>query len=457
MLPRDPFDCLRPQNQHGATFGIVARFSLTKPHHSTVSNRLRPAFAMSTKSKTSLDDGDDDVVRKTFSSTCRMPTAVKFLGYCPFPPVMNLYGNSSGGVIGALTIYKLCGADKNEFLYVVEVHYGFTPRGPLNFRPGFYLRNGTGTEAPILAAAGDEEREPLLMSTFSVKSLIMVPPPLDEDDVEFNLNPRDLVTEIMYATITTDGTCVLFRFSVEQNTLPSANTRPIGDFFKPARKGNNALTSATPSSRRATLSVAAAASPYPLHAAAATRRNRESWERCLPRTTRTSFLPDARCLESSIAVEAPSPIPAVKYLYVAGHRRGGQVAHPRSELNLAALSIDKQQQLAMNAAVTNYTGDEISIVNLTTRWADLDLGLDGDSTIKVFEGQTEVGEVTSVDLREDNLFAMVGPDAGVFKGWELYCQQGQVNLKLIDTSSIMIKAPLLHEALFLGSQTALQI
>ncbi|EGO56269.1 hypothetical protein NEUTE1DRAFT_146983 [Neurospora tetrasperma FGSC 2508] len=388
MLPRDPFDCLRPQNQHGATFGIVARFSLTKPHHSTVSNRLRPAFAMSTKSKTSLDDGDDDVVRKTFSSTCRMPTAVKFLGYCPFPPVMNLYGNSSGGVIGALTIYKLCGADKNEFLYVVEVHYGFTPRGPLNFRPGFYLRNGTGTEAPILAAAGDEEREPLLMSTFSVKSLIMVPPPLDEDDVEFNLNPRDLVTEIMYATITTD-----------------------------ARKGNNALTSATPSSRRATLSVAAAASPYPLHAAAATRRNRESWE----------------------------------------HRRGGQVAHPRSELNLAALSIDKQQQLAMNAAVTNYTGDEISIVNLTTRWADLDLGLDGDSTIKVFEGQTEVGEVTSVDLREDNLFAMVGPDAGVFKGWELYCQQGQVNLKLIDTSSIMIKAPLLHEALFLGSQTALQI
>lgn len=166
---------------------------------------------MSTKSKTSLGDGDDDV-RKTFSS--RMPIAAKFLGYHPFPPVMNLYGNSSGGVIGALTTYKLCGADKNEFLYVVEVHHGFTPRGPLNFRPGFYLRNGTGTEAPILAAAGDEEREPLLMSTFSVKSLIMVPPPLDEDDVEFNLNPRDLVTEIMYATTTSDGS-VSFRFSVE--------------------------------------------------------------------------------------------------------------------------------------------------------------------------------------------------------------------------------------------------
>ncbi|KAH7626158.1 hypothetical protein B0T09DRAFT_392531 [Sordaria sp. MPI-SDFR-AT-0083] len=113
-----------------------------------------------------------------------------------------------------MTTYKLCGADKSDFLYVVEVHHGFTPRGPLNFRPGFYLRNGTGTEAPILATAGDEEREPLLMSTFSVKSLIMVPPPLDEDDVEFNLNPRDLVTEIMYATTTSDGS-VSFRFSVE--------------------------------------------------------------------------------------------------------------------------------------------------------------------------------------------------------------------------------------------------
>lgn len=44
----------------------------------------------------------------------------------------------------------------------------------------------------------------------------------------------------------------------------------------------------------------------------------------------------------------------------------------------------------MNAAVANYTGDEVSIVDLTTRWADLDLGLDGDGTIKVFEGQTEV-------------------------------------------------------------------
>ncbi|KAL0469381.1 hypothetical protein QR685DRAFT_285162 [Neurospora intermedia] len=157
----------------------------------------------STESETSLDDDDD--VRPTSS---RMPAAW-FSGYRPFPPVINLYGNFSG-VIDAVTTLKLCGADKSDFLYVVEIHHGLTPRGPLHFRPGLYLRNGTGTKAPILAAAGDEDREPLLMSTFSVKSLIMLPPP---PDVEVK-NPRDLVTEIMYAKKTSDGT-VSFRFSIE--------------------------------------------------------------------------------------------------------------------------------------------------------------------------------------------------------------------------------------------------
>ncbi|KAJ4413415.1 hypothetical protein N0V85_003573 [Neurospora sp. IMI 360204] len=174
---------------------------------------------MSTESKTSLDD---DV----HQASSRMPAA--FSGYRPFPPVINLYGNFSG-VIDALITFKLCGADKNDFLYVVEVHHGFTPRGPLNFRPGFYLQNGTGTDAPILAAAGDEAREPLLMSTFSVKSLIMLPP------LYVEINPRDLVTEIMYATTTSDGT-VSFRFSIEVG--PKMKSREEFEWRK-TRKGNN--------------------------------------------------------------------------------------------------------------------------------------------------------------------------------------------------------------------------
>ncbi|KXX77383.1 hypothetical protein MMYC01_207213 [Madurella mycetomatis] len=126
-----------------------------------------------------------DSVRPTSS---RMPAA--FSGYCPFPPIINLYGNPSG-VIDVLATFKLCGVDKSDLLNIVEIHQGFTPRGPLHFKPGLYLRNGTSTDAPVLAAAGDEAREPLLMSTFSVKSFIMKPP------LDIEANPRDLVAEIM--------------------------------------------------------------------------------------------------------------------------------------------------------------------------------------------------------------------------------------------------------------------
>ncbi|KAK3309200.1 uncharacterized protein B0T15DRAFT_430609 [Chaetomium strumarium] len=144
----------------------------------------------------------DDEPRRASS---RIPAP--FAGYRPFPSVLNLYGNFSG-VLDALNTFKLCGATKNDLLYVVEVHHGFTSRGPLHFRRGFYLRNGTSTDAPILAAAGDEAREPLLMSTFSVKSFIMMPP------LDIDVNPRDLVTEIMYATKSSDG-AVSFRFAIE--------------------------------------------------------------------------------------------------------------------------------------------------------------------------------------------------------------------------------------------------
>ncbi|SPQ20859.1 5a973edc-6e7f-4564-880b-e9b99fd88e86 [Thermothielavioides terrestris] len=86
----------------------------------------------------------------------RLPPA--FAGYRPFPPVLNLYGNPSG-VIDALTTLKLCGAAKSDLLYIVE-------------------------------------------------SFIMLPP------LDLEANPRDMVTEIMYATKTSDG-AVSFRFAIE--------------------------------------------------------------------------------------------------------------------------------------------------------------------------------------------------------------------------------------------------
>lgn len=91
----------------------------------------------STESITSLEDDDDDDVRPASS---RMPSAW-FSGYHPIPPVINLYGNFSG-VIDAVTTLNLCGADKNDFLYVVEIHHGLKMKS----RQQFEWRKLTGKD-----------------------------------------------------------------------------------------------------------------------------------------------------------------------------------------------------------------------------------------------------------------------------------------------------------------------
>ncbi|KAK3489931.1 hypothetical protein B0T13DRAFT_519440 [Neurospora crassa] len=89
--------------------------------------------------------------------------------------------------------------------------------------------------------------------------------------------------------------------------------------------------------------------------------------------------------------------------------------------------VDKQQQLAVKAATANYVGDEVSMIGLIVRWELRNLNLDTDNNIKVLEGRTEVGEVASTDSRVDKLVAIAGPGAGVFKGWELYCDSSALN------------------------------
>ncbi|KAL2132206.1 hypothetical protein VTI74DRAFT_4093 [Chaetomium olivicolor] len=118
------------------------------------------------------------------STSSDRPSA--FRGYRPFPRVMNLYLNYTSLSFKTLS---LCGASQSDLLYLVELHFGYTPRGPLNFGQGFYLRNGTTTKDPILAAAGDEFPLPMLSVFFVSKAIIMLPP-VDEEK-----NPRDVVRE----------------------------------------------------------------------------------------------------------------------------------------------------------------------------------------------------------------------------------------------------------------------
>ncbi|KAL2179648.1 uncharacterized protein P884DRAFT_256922 [Thermothelomyces heterothallicus CBS 202.75] len=139
-----------------------------------------------------------------------MPTAA-FIGYHPFPPVMNLYANYSSGVISAIKSHKLCGATPNDFLYLVEYHIGYTARGPLNFGRGYYLRNGMTFNDPILAATGEKSQLPLLGSLFESETLVKLPPP------DMNQNPRDMVDEVLRTEISREHG-VTFRFSIEVGT-----------------------------------------------------------------------------------------------------------------------------------------------------------------------------------------------------------------------------------------------
>lgn len=143
-----------------------------------------------------------------YASSSRLTeAAAAFTGYRPFPPIMNLHANYSG-VLQAMTTHKLCGATPDDMLYLVEVHFGLTPRGPLHFGRGFYLRNGTSLKDPILAATGEVFRLPVLVSLFDPRTSVLLPP------LDWDKNPRDKVQKIMSA-ISTKEHGVIFRFTVE--------------------------------------------------------------------------------------------------------------------------------------------------------------------------------------------------------------------------------------------------
>lgn len=135
-----------------------------------------------------------------------LPTAA-FIGYRPFPPVMNLYANYSF-LLSALKSLKLCGATEDDFLYLVEYHLGYTPRGPLNFGRGYYLRNGTSFRDPVLAATGEDFPIPFFISLFDTDTVVKLPP------LDRTKNPRDMVDEVLRAGSSKEHG-VTFGFTVE--------------------------------------------------------------------------------------------------------------------------------------------------------------------------------------------------------------------------------------------------
>ncbi|KAI6089776.1 hypothetical protein F4821DRAFT_256779 [Hypoxylon rubiginosum] len=122
--------------------------------------------------------------------------------YLPFPPSMNM------SYSWLKTLY-ICGASRDERLYAVEVHTGYSGRLPLGTRPGLILHNGTSTKDPILAAVGDESQMAARFYTFNLNSVLLLPPLSGR-----KASPGNLVTEGMRARTLGDRGFA-FRFSVE--------------------------------------------------------------------------------------------------------------------------------------------------------------------------------------------------------------------------------------------------
>ncbi|KAK1842807.1 hypothetical protein CCHR01_14552 [Colletotrichum chrysophilum] len=107
---------------------------------------------------------------------------------------------------GIKTFY-LCGDFRDDRLFIIEIHTGFSRKSRLGSRPGILLRNGTDSKDLIIATAGGESE--FAARAFAVNSTtnIFLPP------LEPRANLHDMDTETMRASVSAEK--VAFLFSIE--------------------------------------------------------------------------------------------------------------------------------------------------------------------------------------------------------------------------------------------------
>ncbi|KAF4879358.1 hypothetical protein CGCSCA1_v001552 [Colletotrichum siamense] len=124
---------------------------------------------------------------------------------------------------GIKTFY-LCGASRDNRLFIVEINTGFSRKPPLGSRPGILLRNGTDSKHPIIAAAGDESEFAARAFAFNSTTNIFLSP------LEPRANLHDLDTETMRASVS--GEQAAFLFSIELARSSNANVSSGGSWRK---------------------------------------------------------------------------------------------------------------------------------------------------------------------------------------------------------------------------------
>ncbi|KAK7976526.1 hypothetical protein PG989_014989 [Apiospora arundinis] len=125
--------------------------------------------------------------------------------YRPFPRVINFFSQAS---FSGLKYAYLCGATKEDQLFVFGVHTGYSGSTPLGTRPGLILYNGLSHKEPILAGACDESQWASRVYAFNLKSIILLPP------LEAVSDSKEMVSELMTTTTNAEGG-VSYLFTIE--------------------------------------------------------------------------------------------------------------------------------------------------------------------------------------------------------------------------------------------------
>ncbi|KAK1989658.1 hypothetical protein LX36DRAFT_705683 [Colletotrichum falcatum] len=131
--------------------------------------------------------------------------------------------------------FFLCGASRDERLFLVEIHTGLSRKGTLGARRGMVLHNGTSNKDAILAAAGDNAVFAGRAYAFNSATVVYLPP------LEPQASIHPMVTEAMRAGLVGDD--VVFRFSIE---VREKQQRERFEWRKIKKGGEGAMKSALP-------------------------------------------------------------------------------------------------------------------------------------------------------------------------------------------------------------------
>ncbi len=167
--------------------------------------------------------------------------------------------------------FFICSETEQEKLFCVEIHLGYSKKGYLGHRPGYYLHGGPSPDDPVVAAIGYESIMASRIAEFNSDSIVVMPP-YDAFDPYSML----MTLETMEAHTTPDRRSV-FAFSIQagkrmlrerfewrQVRKGEDSRAPIGGFKLVRAPANKSATAAEGAAKKGAEGAAADGGAAPL-------------------------------------------------------------------------------------------------------------------------------------------------------------------------------------------------